>query len=289
MLSSPGLTVERLRLRAEPGSVYRRHASRARKLGLDSLHFVLSFDCDRKEDAEVVAEVHERLLGLGAKPVYAVPGELLERGAAAYASLAAAGAEFINHGGREHTYFDESLGRDASCFFYDEIGPDAVRADIELGDRLVAEVIGQRPKGFRVPHFGTYQRGSQLRFLHRTLGDLGYSFSSSTVPGWGLREGPVFTHFGLAELPVSGTASSPLEILDTWSCFEAPDRTRTPADFLTEAERLAHSFAAAGPGLINIYGDPSHIHDSDEFFDAVAAILTVAKPSTFAEVLADLR
>lgn len=278
-----------MRIRFNAASAFRRHADRARRAGLDSLRLVLSFDCDRSEDADVAWEVHERLEGIGVRPVYAVPGELLEAGAATYRRIADTGAEFLNHGGRTHTYFDEALGRHAPCFFYDEIGPEAVRSDIAYGDQLVADTIGRRPTGFRVPHFGTYQERSQLRSLHASLGDLGYAFSTSTVPSWGLREGPVFTRFGLPELPVSGMASAPLEILDTWSCFAAPDRTRTPAEFRDEAEQLAHGHAQAGPGLINIYGDPSHIHDRDEFFDGVAAIAAVATPSSYADVLGDLR
>jgi hypothetical protein len=289
LLSSPGLAVERIRLRAAPGSRYRRHAARASQLGFDSLRFVLSFDCDTAEDAAVVPAVHERLLELGARPVYAVPGELLEQGSDVYGPIAANGAEFLNHGGRTHTYYDQRLGLHASCFFYDEIGEDAVREDIEHGDRIVSDLVGGPVAGFRVPHFGTYQKRSQLRFLHANLERLGYEFSTSTNPAWSLRMGPVFDQLGLPELPVSGMDSAPLEILDTWSCFAAPDRTRTPADFLHEAERLAHGHAAAGPGLINIYGDPSHIHDRDEFFDAIAAIAAVSRPGTYAEVLGDLR
>ena len=272
-------------MRLERGALFTRHAARARDAGLDGLYLVLSFDCDRTEDAEVAIDVHDRLAKLGVRPVYAVPGELLQAGGETYARIAATGAEFLNHGGRKHTYFDEGLGRDASCFFYDEVGAEAVAEDIEYGHRLVTEVIGTRPAGFRVPHFGTYQQRSQLRYLHDRLGALDYEFSTSTVPSWGLREGPVFRRFGLAELPVSGMASSPLEILDTWSCFEAPDRTRGPADFLREAELLAHGHAAAGPGLINIYGDPSHIAGRPEFFDAIEAIVAVAQPCGYREIL----
>jgi hypothetical protein len=289
LIASPALAAERIRMRLEPGALFTRHAARARSAGLDALYLVLSFDCDRTEDAAVALEVHDRLAKLGVKPVYAVPGELLRAGAEVYGSIAATGAEFLNHGGRKHTYFDEELGRDASCFFYDQVGADAVAEDIEYGDRLVKEVIGVVPAGFRVPHFGTYQQRSQLRYLHERLGKLDYAFSTSTVPAWGLREGPAFRRFGLVELPVSGMASSPLEILDTWSCFEAPDRARGPQDFLREAQLLAHGHAAAGPGLINIYGDPSHITDQPEFFEAIEAIAAVARPSGYTEILELIR
>jgi hypothetical protein len=287
--SSPARIRQRLRLRRDPGSVYPRHAARARRLGVGTLQLILSFDCDTTEDIDSVWGVHERLLAMDVQPSYAVPGALLRAGADVYRRIAATGSEFLNHGDREHTYFDEERGRFASCFFYDQIGPDRVRADIEGGDRSVREVLGVAPQGFRAPHFGTYQRPGQLRFLHTVLRRLGASFSTSTGPFYGLRYGPVFRRFGLPELPVSGMATSPLTILDTWSCFEAPDRTRTPDDFRNEAEALVHGHAAAGAGIINVYGDPSHIHDRQEFFDGIAAMRAAAQPSSFAGIVEGLR
>ena len=117
----------RLRARVDEGGWMRRQAKLARRAGIDGLYLVLSFDCDTDEDARSRSEVHERLLELGVRPVYAVPGELLGEARASTGASPKTGAEFLNHGGREHTYFDEELGRHASCFFYDEQDPDAVR------------------------------------------------------------------------------------------------------------------------------------------------------------------
>lgn len=288
-LLSPARIAERIRLRRDPGSIYSRHSAQARRLGLDGLHLILSFDCDTTEDIDSAWGVHERLLEMDVQPAYAVPGALLRRGADVYRRIAATGSEFLNHGDAEHTYFDEQRGRYASCFFYDQIGQGRVRIDVEAGDRSVREVLEVAPRGFRAPHFGTYQRPSDLRFLHSVLGELGTSYSSSTGPSYGLRYGPLFRRFGLDEFPVSGMASAPREILDTWSCFEAPDRKRTSADFRNEAEALAREFGAAGSGIINIYGDPSHIHDHEEFFDGIAALRAVATPSSFASVVEAVR
>lgn len=286
--SAPQLA-ERLRQRLRPSSVFARHASRARRVGLEELYLVLSFDCDTEEDIEVAPEVHERLLELGVRPVYAVPGELLRRGEGVYGRFAETGSEFLNHGGREHTYFDEDLGRHASCFFYDQQDPEVVDEDIRAGDAIVREVVGIAPRGFRTPHFGTYQQAHQLESLHVVLTNLGYRFSTSTVPAYGMRYGPAFDRFGVTELPVSGLATSPFEILDTWACFEAPDRVRTPADFRDQAERLASAHKAAGPGLINIYGDPSHVHGEDDFFEGIAALAAVAEPVGYDDILGRLR
>jgi peptidoglycan/xylan/chitin deacetylase (PgdA/CDA1 family) len=263
----------------------RRHARLARRAGLDRVYLVLSFDCDTIDDAAVAWDVHERLERLGVQPAYAVPGALLERAAGVYERIAATGAEFLNHGGVEHTYFDESLGRHASCFFYETLEPPRVREDIVAGDRIVAAFLDRKPEGFRTPHFGTYQRMKQLRYLHAVLRELGYRFSTSTMPRLGLRHGPVFERFGLPELPLTGCPESPLGVLDSWGFFGAPDRTHGPAHYVRQAHLLADALSTAGAGLINVYADPVHIHDREEFLEAVAAWTTVAEPVSYSELL----
>lgn len=278
----------RLRARLNPEGLFSRYGDLARHAGLDRVWLVLSFDCDTPEDIAVAWDVHERLRGMGVTPVYAVAGDLLREGAEVYARIAATGAEFINHGDRMHTYFDEGAQRWASNFFYDQQPREVIREDIVRADRTLRDVIGAEPDGFRTPHFGTFQRVEQLRWLHGVIGELGYAFSSSTVPLWGFREGPAFNRFGRMELPVAGGVESPLSILDTWSCFEAPDRVREPHDYEREADALAAVYAEAGAGILNVYGDPSHIHDREEFFRAVSRWMEIAQPAGYRELLAAL-
>ena len=273
------------RARRDAASFVQRQARLARRAGIDRVYFLLSFDCDTDDDAAVVWDVHERVSDLGVRPTYAVPGELLRRSADVYRRIAVTGAEFLNHGGAEHTYFDEQLGRHASCFFYDRLGPDRVRQDVENGDRIVTEVLGARPRGFRTPHFGTYAQPAELRYLHGILGQLGYRFSSSTLPRFGLRHGPVSRRLGLPELPVTGVPEAPFEVLDTWGFFAAPDRSRTPGDYVGQARLLARALAKEGAGVINVYGDPIHIHDRPEFFEAVSAWVELAEPVSYTTLL----
>jgi peptidoglycan/xylan/chitin deacetylase (PgdA/CDA1 family) len=256
----------------------RRTGERARAAGLDGRFLVLSFDCDTDEDAEVVESVHARLATMDVCPVYAVPGELLIRARDVYARLAANGAEFINHGHVSHTFFDEEAGRHASCFFYDEQSRERVERDIVEGHRTLESALGVTPLGFRTPHFGTFQRTEQLRWLHRVLRTLDYRYSSSTGPRFGLRHGPVLRRFGLLEFPVSGMPSMPYNPLDSWICFASSASRLTADDFVREAEALATLTARSDAGLINVYADPSHVHDRDEFFDAVRAWSAVAEP-----------
>ncbi len=237
----------------------------------------MSLDCDTEDDIAVVWDVHSRLTDMGVRPVYAVAGDLLRAGESVYARISETGAQFINHGDRKHTYFDEGLGRHASCFFYDEEPRESTRRDIEDGDRTLREVLGIEPTGFRTPHFGTFQRPEQLRFLYGVLNGLGYRFSTSTTPVHGFQHGAVFDASGLKEVPVSGCATAPLRILDTWSCFMAPERALAPEDYRREGDAMAARLGGLGVGLLNYYADPIHIHDQPIFFETVKAWTEMAE------------
>jgi hypothetical protein len=271
--------------RAHAPSILSAYRRRARAAGLTRLEFILSFDCDTEADIAAAEDVHRRLASLGIVASYAVPGELLRQGATAYRRIAETGAEFLNHGDRHHMYLDPATARYESCFFYDEEPKSAVEADIVGGDRAVTDVIGRKPAGFRTPHFGTFQRESELRFLHSVLGRLGYAYSTSTTPGFGLCYGPVFGRYGLPEIPVSGRGSDPFTILDSWSCFARPDRVLGPDDYAREAIALAEALAD-GPGLINYYADPSHVAGQPMFFEAMAQLVRRAAPTTFGKIAA---
>jgi hypothetical protein len=163
-----------------------------------------------------------------------------------------------------------------------------VREDIINGDRNLRATLGIAPQGFRAPHFGTFQKPAQLRFQHSVLRELGYAFSTSTLPLYAYRFGPAFRDFGVLELPVSGMGSMPLRILDSWGCFQAPGRRFGPDDFVREGRLAADRFAALGIGLLNFYADPSHIHDREEFFTTVAHWARIARPVTYSQLLAEL-
>lgn len=272
-----------------PVLAWKRFSHFARKAGIDDLLLVLSFDCDTQEDAKVVLELDARLRNMGVKSVYAVPGELLVEAAETYTTLHERGAEFINHGYTTHTFFNRDRGRYESCFFYDEIGEDAVEQDILRGHQAITDVLGTSPTGFRSPHFGCYQKPSQLTHLHTILADAGYHFSSSTLPRWNFSHGPAFRRFGLWELPVSGWWKQPMNIQDSWSYMAMPGRSLSPRDFLDHAIETAdrcrrHNIC----GILNYYADPSHVHNVPEFFSAVEAWSSVARSATYAEILGGL-
>jgi hypothetical protein len=269
-------------------SLFRRYRARARQAGLERLFLIVSFDCDTAEDIRAAEEVFHRMRECGILPCFAVPGELLAEGAAVYRRIAAAGAEFLNHGNRRHTYFDADAGAYRSCFFYDAQPRAVVEEDVVAGDRALRAVLGTAPQGFRTPHFGTFQSPAQLGFLHGVLQRLGYSYSSSTSPFFAFRRGPVFDDLGVTEIPVSGGGTRALTIIDSWGCFAERDSALDASDYVDETLGLARRLAG-GPGILNYYADPSHVVGQPLFFAAMAELARVAQPVTFADFIAGRR
>jgi len=271
-----------------PGTVLKRFIRLCETAGLTFPAFVLSFDCDTDKDIRVVGDVHKRLLDMGIMPVYAVPGKLIEQGANVYGGIAREGAEFINHGYSEHCHLLDDEKTYKSSFFYDQLSREIVKEDILLGDKAIREILGKNPKGFRTPHFGTFQSQNELRFLHNILIDLDYSFSTSTVPLAGVRWGLATRRFGLPEIPVTGCPGSPLRILDSWSFRYAPGRTVSEDDFIAYIYQMRSILEQGNPYLANIYVDPSQVYDWQDFFEAMEVMAPYNIPS-YTQLLGNLK
>jgi hypothetical protein len=254
--------------RVQPDWAFRRYNRLTRQQGIDRLYLILSFDCDTPEDIPAVEQMHIRLRELGIKETYAVPGQILELGAETFRRLADDGAQFINHGALPHA--EERDGRYWSITFYNEMTPAEVRADIFRGHEIVEQITGCTPIGFRAPHFGLLQGPEDLAIMHSACRELGYCFSTSSVPIAAFLHGAAWRVNNMLEIPVSGSSTLPLTILDSWSHIISPQQPFVQASYGTLFTQtvdflLAHDVA----GVLNYYVDPSHISRSGIFFDAV--------------------
>lgn len=272
--------------RFQPERIWHNHG-RVCKQFFNKPSFILSFDCDTEEDIAVAWEVHSKLMDCGILPVYAVPGKLLKKGEKTYSKILNTGSEFINHGGREHTYFDNAMNRHASSFFYDHQSLEDIKEDIELGHQILFEVLGVIAKGFRTPHFGTFQNPKQLEFLYSILYSLGYHFSTSTSPMMAYKKGPIYKKNHMIEIPVTGIYEEPFNIMDTWGFFAAPNRTKAPEDYLKTTSFL-ENLIDQYPLLINIYGDPSHIYDQPTFFQAMKKLSLCSENKSYTALLKEV-
>lgn len=242
----------------------RRKLIKAQKsLNLDKVYIILSFDCDTPEDAQASSEIHPKMCDLGIKPVYAVPGELLELNSDIYTEIFNSGAaEFINHGYKTHVEFNEETQKYFSIFFYDKLSETTIRTDIQNGDATIKKVLGTAPNGFRTPHFGTYQDPVHLSFLYKCLNELNYDFSSSTVPEYSIAHNKIIgKQDNIAEFPVTGMYSKPIYILDSFCCFFLKQNY----NYFDEAKNWLQEISPNG-GILNYYVDPAHIFDQENFW-----------------------
>jgi peptidoglycan/xylan/chitin deacetylase (PgdA/CDA1 family) len=263
---------------AQPALLARNRRQAVRQ-GLHPPAFALVFDCDTDEDLLVVDEVDRRLAAVGIHASYAVPGELLRAGADVYRPLADRGREFLNHGSARHCRFDAATRRYESWFFYDQLPWQTVERDVREGHAAHLDVLGRVPLGFRTPHFGTFQARGDLRRLYRLLQDLGYRYSSSTMPRRGLLTGPApVVADGLRELAVSGRPTDPLRVVDSWSYRFAPDRRLHEGDFERDLGTLIEDLHAGRRPVVNVYADPSQVADWPGFFDTVARAAPASVP-----------
>jgi len=265
------------------------YIQKSKALGLNDKYFILSFDCDTEKDIEVVKDVHKRLKKFGITPSYAVPGELLRTGCEVYRSLHSLGAEFINHGFSSHTSYSEENRSYASTLFYDKLSNIEVKNDIVEGHSNFIDILGESPKGFRTPHFGTYQKPYQLKYLYSILKSLNYSFSSSTTPVTSMWNGPIIkTPSGILELPVSGCHDFPARILDSWGFRFSPTRRFTENDYVEQFQKMITFFESSSvTGIFNIYADPSQVYDWEPFFECMSLTRNL-KNTSFADLLTSI-
>lgn len=262
-----------------PPSPWTRYLAGARAAGVDRLYLVLTFDCDTDLDIAIVGDLDRDLRGRGIAAGYAVPGAQLEKGRSEWRQLAERGAEFLNHGGRTHTEFRET--RYWPVTFYDQLEPEDVVADIRLGDRLVRDITGSIPEGFRAPHFGSFQAAEQLDVIYRAVKDLGYSYCTTTIPATGLARGPVVNGgHGIVELPTTGSYRNPTTLLDSWTYLTDRHNYALGDEYYELfAETVERMTTEGMPGLLTYYADPSHVFGQKPFERALDVIAKYDVPS----------
>jgi peptidoglycan/xylan/chitin deacetylase (PgdA/CDA1 family) len=258
------------------------YAAKARAQGFDRLVLYLTFDCDTDEDAAAALQLDPWLRSRGIHSAYAVPGAQLERAAASYRLLKQAGAAFLNHGYQPHALWQDD------CYvpvtFYDQMSAAEVEADIRRGHETVTEVMGEAPRGFRAPHFGSFQAPNQLALIYRVARDLGYLYCSTTIPQVALDHGPLVARDGVFELPLFGSYLAPTTILDSWTYLEDRKAYRLGQAYYELFRDTVDYMQTKGlPGVLAYYVDPAHVVGQQPFLNAMDLIAERGIASVTAE------
>jgi len=272
-----------------PRNLFKKYACQTFKKKLTHLYFILSFDCDTEEDILSAWDVHQHVTRLGVTPIYAIPGQILEKGSSVFKRILDNGGEFINHGYTKHAFYNTVNHRYESCFFYDQLSNQQIREDVIKGDQAIRTVLGIQPEGFRVPHFGRFQKPSQQSQIYCILNELGYRYSTSTMPYYGFVHGAMMDVGNLIEFPLSGGLMHPLSVLDTWAYFKAPDRIYSEREYAQQAHSMADYFTRNQyPGILNYYADPNHIVSNDLFFKTIYEMVQQAESTTYTRIIKEL-
>ena len=277
----------RTALAPDGAALFEALSRRSAALGASGINIVFSFDCDTPEDASAAQEVFAQLQRRGVPSAFAVPGATLEQEAEQYRRVARAGARFINHGYKPHAEFRD--GRYHGITFYDQLSRDEVLEDIHDGHRAVTDVIGESPRGFRGPHFGSFQKTDQRQIVCDAARELKYAFCSDTLPARAYDSGPLFdVGGGLKELPLTGSLRDPNTILDSWNYLADRTKYRLQEDYARRFAETVSFFAERGlPVLLNYYADPAHVVGDGVFLRAIDHALSVgARFRSFEDVLA---
>jgi len=226
--------------------------------------FCLSFDCDNEQDADIFPALIKILQAHEIKSSFAVCGQMVEERPADYRLLIQAGHEIMNHGYSKHTetWLD---GEIISTLFYDDLDKQTIREEIIKNHRVVKDVLGYEMVGFRVPHFGTFQKAEQVLLIRSILKELGYLYNSSTLMATAEKLNLLDTSDNI-EFPLSPIPGYPDSVFDSWGFFKAPNRTRNEKDFLKYFKMIIDSaINSKKPVFLNIYVDPSHVIHSEAF------------------------
>jgi peptidoglycan/xylan/chitin deacetylase (PgdA/CDA1 family) len=130
--------------------------------------FCLSFDCDNPTDADVLPALLSQLRRYGISASFAVCGAMVEETVKQYEQVITEGHEIINHGYSKHL---EALSDSSvrSTLFYDKLSADRIEEEIAKNHECLQRVLGVTPLGFRVPHFGTFQRPADIELTYKLL------------------------------------------------------------------------------------------------------------------------
>ena len=260
------------------------------KLNLKKNYFILSLDCDTIEDLKYIPSLHDKLNQLNISPTYAVPGELLLKDVDLFKNLKMKGAEFINHGYKLHTHYNTDNKTYVSTHFYNDYTESQIEDDIKKGHDTITNLFSEKPMGFRTPHFGTIRSIKKKNLINKILENLDYKFSSSATPIDSFFNLPIYKYRnGITEFPLTGSFDRPHIILDSWNFIYAKKRYFNKSDYIKQIIKIKEYFNAKKTNiLINIYVDPSHLVDWNDFFESII-LLQDFKNINYSDILKLIR
>lgn len=245
---------------AHPRFFFQRIMEQGREIGP---YCVLSFDCDFPRDIAVLPQLVEVLDRYDVKASFACIGQWVRAYPAEHGCLVEAGHELLNHTQTHpnlyHPGYDYARTADLSKQYFNRIGRDARREEIERCHATFSEILGVVPTGFRTPHFGALH----VDDVYPILAELGYRFSSSLTAGR-LGVKPFRVEDRLWEVPLSPCPLHPFGVFDSWHSLAKTNASHAGEGELAGLFSQLVDFVSSQGGLANVYFDPCDMLGSGE-------------------------
>lgn len=238
---------------------------------MNNIIICLSFDCDTPEDALAAATLQKQLNLYGFNINYAVPGQELERNADIYRRIASEGGVFLNHGMAPHA---EKRGNQYHPItFYKDWNDEEVIEDMNAAHQTIIKITGQTPAGFRTPHFGNFQTLDQRKLIRNISKQLGYQYTSDTLPNRAFQFGPLFKIEDIYEIPLLSSYDEPSVLLDSYSYLDDRIDFKLSEKYFSLFKNTIDFFHQNKfPALLNFYIDPAHVTSTPYFLELAKII-----------------
>lgn len=224
-----------------------------------NVSFCLSFDCDNPGDADVLPDLISQLQHYDLPASFAVCGAIIKENLKKYKEIVAKGYEIINHGYTKHVNV-RSDGLLHPVFFYESLSLEQIEEEIVRNHEFLQKFLGVSPVGFRVPHFGSFQKAHQLEWLYAFLRKHHYRYSSSVQIAYAKERGYLEGNRDIIEFPLSARVGMPFSVFDSWGFLEKSSRKLKEDLFVKEFKWLVDTaLRSRHPVFLNIYFDPSHV------------------------------
>lgn len=233
------------------------------------IYVMVSFDCDRPEDTQALGDLSSLLSQYNIPCSIAVTAALIEGYENEYKNFFSCGHELLNHGYSLHTNTNERK-KIYSEFYYHDADSTFIENEIAKAQDVYQNLLGVCPKGFRVPHFGTFQNKEKMLMLYNVLKKQGFAYSSSLMCFPMKQYGWSFSTNGIVEFPLSNRVSLPYSVVDSHTLIYTQSRLNIKNRFFKEFRKMLDvALENEQSTIINFYADPSQVTYEEQFENAL--------------------
>jgi hypothetical protein len=215
---------------------------------------LLSFDVDYNRDEESISDILSVLAYETVVASFACVGKRVACNPSVYRSILANGHEILNH-----SYSHPDNPETCPNRKWRQMSRQEKKREVEDSQKVISDILGYQPTGFRMPHFGNVRWGDDS-WYYQMLEKEGIRYSSSKLDFMlGGRSAVVIAPTKVIEIPVTTCPYHPYTAMDSYHVFRSKRLIY----------RLIHGFHsfkasactameyAARRGLIyNVYLDP---------------------------------